>query len=120
MSRQAGHQLCTLPHVDPHKRCTRRTLTAARWSVRLCSGVCAPACQMLSTLSLPPDASCVPEGDHLRPHTSCVCAVSRPCTCSLILRSRQASRVSAVSNAPCNSKRLCHGNAGRLKLLIRV
>mmetsp|Transcript_54051 Transcript_54051/g.166291 ORF Transcript_54051/g.166291 Transcript_54051/m.166291 type:complete len:248 (-) Transcript_54051:637-1380(-) len=28
--------------------------------------------QTLRRLSLPPDASCVPFGDHLRPHTSCV------------------------------------------------
>eukprot|EP00966_Prymnesium_polylepis_P259378 5991135-Prymnesium_polylepis.1 len=34
--------------------------------------------QMLRMLSLPPEASRFPAGDHLRPHTSCVCPLSVP------------------------------------------
>ncbi len=41
-----------------------------------------PGCQTWSRLSLPPDASCPPEGLHLRPHTSCWCPVSRSFTWS--------------------------------------
>ena len=44
------------------------------------------ALQTWRRLSLPPEASWVPLGDHFRPHTSCSWPRSTPVICSRILQ----------------------------------
>ena len=54
----------------------------------------------------------VPDDDHLRPHTSCVCACSRPCTCSLMLRDEQTqqSQITILPDLAAIAKH--HGEKG--------
>lgn len=52
-----------------------KALTAAVCLNRLKTGLPEWTLQILSLLSLPPDASCCWSKDHFRPHTSCLCPV---------------------------------------------
>lgn len=61
-------------------------LTAATWSVNLTRGLVGLVLfQIISLLSLPPDASCCSSGLHLRPHTSYLCPSSLAKKSSLAL-----------------------------------
>ena len=51
-------------------------LTAAVWSVKVCTGAGRRGHHASSALSLPPDARARSSGDHRRPHTSDLCAAS--------------------------------------------
>lgn len=51
-------------------------LTAATWSLYLTTGSFDFEFQMYNLLSLPPEQSCWPSGDHLSPQTSCLWLVS--------------------------------------------
>ena len=52
-------------------------LTAAKCSVKVWTGWVMLEFQTKSLLSLPPEARYWLSGDHLRPHTSCLCPTSR-------------------------------------------
>mmetsp|Transcript_11178 Transcript_11178/g.38072 ORF Transcript_11178/g.38072 Transcript_11178/m.38072 type:complete len:221 (+) Transcript_11178:472-1134(+) len=69
--------------------------TAAVCSLKRSTGLVECGCQTKSLLSLPPEASCRPSWDHLRPHTSCLWPVSlyrywsgTRASCCRMLRSR--------------------------------
>ena len=69
-----------VPPPETNKPCWwgdhARALTAAVCLRRLAVGVVEWRLQILSRLSLPPEASCCWSNDHFRPHTSCLCPVS--------------------------------------------